>query len=644
MSTRIQSRLGASSVVLLAVAFIAAVIISNQLFQGAKIDLTANHLYTLSDGTERILENIDEPINLYLFWSDKAAEGIPTLRDYANRVREMLEEFEDTADGKIRLSVIDPLPFSEDEDRAAQFGLQGVGLAGSQDPVYLGLAGTDSVDNEEIIPFFQPDKESFLEYDLAQLVSTLSNPERSVIGLVSGVDMAGRFDPQTQQMQQPWVVYTQVEQLFEIRSLGTTFDSIDDDISLLWIVQPKDLSNATLYAIDQFVLRGGKAIIFVDPLADSDPAPPMQGMPPGMPPMGQGSDLPALFDAWGIEFSAGDVVADAQLALQISAGASRRPMRHFGYLGVTTEQLDQDDVVTAELSTINLATAGHFSLKENSPATLVPLFTSSASAATMPSSRFSFLQDPSTLQDGFTPTGTAYVLAARVSGVLPSAFPSGKPETAVSDEGADDSSADSSNSPGDTAEDAGHLVQATGPVNLIVVSDVDMLGDQMWVQLQSFFGQRVANAFASNGAFLINALDSLAGSSDLISVRSRETYSRPFTRVEELRVDAEARFRETEQRLQSELAATEQRLGELQSSREDAGNMLMTPEQQQEIDSFIDQRTEIRKELRAVQRGLDTDIERLGTVLKIINIALVPVLLAGFVLIALWRRNRVVTR
>jgi ABC-type uncharacterized transport system involved in gliding motility auxiliary subunit len=639
MSTKIQQRLGASSVVLLAVAFIAAVIISNQLFQGAKIDLTENRLYTLSDGTKRILESIDEPINLYLFWSDKAAEGIPSLRDYANRVREMLEEFQGAADGKIRLSVIDPLPFSEDEDRAAQFGLQGVGLPGSQDPVYLGLAGTDSVDNEEIIPFFQPDKESFLEYDLAQLVSTLANPERTIIGLVSGVDMAGRFDPQTQQMQQPWVVYTQVEQLFEIRGLGTAFDLIADDISLLWIVQPKDLSNATLYAIDQFILRGGRAIIFVDPLADSDPAPPMQGMPPGMPPMGQGSDLPILFDAWGIEFSAGDVVADAQLALQISAGPSRRPMRHFGYLGITTEQLDHDDVVTAELSTINLATAGHFALKENSPATLEPLLSSSTSAATMPSSRFSFLQDPSTLQDGFTPTGTAYVIAARVSGVLPSAFPSGKPVTTVSSEDGDTQS----DTTGDTG-DAGHLTEATGPVNLIIVGDVDMLGDQMWVQLQSFFGQRIANAFASNGAFLINALDSLAGSSDLISVRSRESYSRPFTRVEELRVDAEARFRATEQRLQSELAETEQRLSELQSSREDAGNMLMTPEQQQEIDRFIDQRTEIRKELRAVQRGLDTDIERLGTVLKVINIALVPVLLAGFVLIAVWRRNRAAAR
>jgi ABC-type uncharacterized transport system involved in gliding motility auxiliary subunit len=636
MSTKIQRRLGASSLVLLAVAFMAAVIISNGLFQGAKIDLTENRLYTLSDGTKRILESIDEPINLYLFWSDKAAEGIPTLRDYANRVREMLEEFADTADGRIRLSVIDPLPFSEDEDRAAQFGLQGVGLPGSQDPVYLGLAGTNSVDDEEIIAFFQPDKESFLEYDLAQLVSTLANPERTIIGLVSGVDMAGRFDPQTQQMQQPWVVYTQVEQLFEIRSLGTAFDSITDDISLLWIVQPKDLSDATLFAIDQFILRGGKAIIFVDPLADSDPAAPMQGMPPGMPPMGQGSDLPQLFDAWGIEFSAGDVVADAQLALQISAGANRPPMRHFGFLGITTEQLDQDDVVTAELSTINLATSGHFALKENSPATLEPLFASSASAATMPSSRFSFLQDPSTLQDGFTPTGTAYVIAARVSGVLPSAFPSGKPATTVSSEGGD--------IPGETAEDTGHLTESTGPVNLIVVADVDMLGDQMWVQLQSFFGQRIANAFASNGAFLINALDSLAGSSDLISVRSRESYSRPFTRVDELRVDAEARFRATEQRLQSELADAEQRLGELQASRADAGNMLMTPEQQQEIDRFIDQRTEIRKELRAVQRGLDTDIERLGTVLKVINIALVPVLLAGFVLIAVWRRSRVAAR
>lgn len=630
MSTEHQRRLGLSGIALLAVAFIAAVIVSNQLFKGWRIDLTENNLYTLSDGTKRILADIDEPLNLYYFWSDKASEGIPSLRDYAGRVREMLEEFEDAADGRIRLSIIDPLPFSEDEDRAAQFGLQGVSLAASPDPIYLGLAGTNSVDDEEIIPFFAPDKEAFLEYDLAKLVSTLAEPERTVIGLVSGVDMTGSFDPQMQQMRQPWVAYTQVSQLFEVRNLGTSFESIPDEVSILWIVQPKNIGNATLYAIDQFIMRGGKALVFVDPLADSDPAAPMQGMPQGMPPMGQGSDLPSLFNAWGLEFSSSSVVADAQLALQISAGSGRRPMRHFGYLGITTEQLNQEDVVTAELSTINMATTGHFSVAEGKELALEPLFTSSPSASPIAASRFSFLPDPSTLQNGFVPSGTPYVLAARITGVLPSAFPDGKPAMTVSSEDGDTQAGD----------DAAHLSESTESANIVVVGDVDMLGDQLWVQVQSFFGQQIANAFASNGAFLVNALDSLAGSSDLISVRSRESYSRPFTRVEELRVEAEARFSETEQRLQNELSDTERRLSELQSSREDSGNMLMTPEQQAEIDRFIEQRSSIRKELRAVQRGLDQDIERLGTVLKIINIGLVPLLLTGFVLFAVWRRHR----
>lgn len=630
MSTKTQKRLGSSSLLLLAVAFIATVIISNELFSGWRIDLTENKLYTLSEGTKRIAESIDEPINLYFYFSDQATANIPSLRAYAVRVREMLEEFENAADGKINLSIIDPLPFSEDEDRAAQLGLQGVRLGGAPDAVFLGLAGTDSVDNEAVIPFFQPDKEAFLEYDIAKLVSTLANPERSVIGLVSAIDMAGSYDPQTQQMSQPWVIYQQIQQLFEVRDLGTTFQEIPEEVSLLWVVQPRDLGNEALYAIDQFIMAGGKAIIFVDPVADSDPAQPVQGMPPGMPPMGQGSDLPALFNAWGVEFSGSDVVADAQLALQISSAASRRPIRHFGYLGVTSEQLDASDVTTADLSSINLATSGHFSVAENGAAILQPLFTSSTSASTIAATRFSYLPDPESLQDGFVPSGTAYVLAARVSGTLPSAFPAGPPPDSVSTED------------GDTEDDTpvGHLGESAEPANLIVVADVDMLGDQMWVQVQSFFGQQIANSFASNGAFVVNALDSLAGSSDLIAVRSRGTYTRPFTRVEALRVDAEARFRETEQRLQDELAETEQRLGELQSSREDSGNVLLTNEQQDEIDRFIDQRAAIRKELRAVQRDLDKNIELLGTILKSINIALVPLLLTAFVLIALWRRNR----
>jgi len=633
MSKKIQRRLTASNLLLIGLAFIAAVIVSNQLFRGWKIDLTDNKLYTLSDGTKRILENIDEPINLYFYFSDKATANVPSLRDYANRVRELLQEFASAADGNINLQFIDPLPFSEEEDRAAQFGLQGVGIAGGTDPIYMGLAGTDSVDNVEIIAFFQPDKEAFLEYEIARLVSTLGHPERAVIGLVSAVTMSGDFNPQTQRMLDPWVVYQQASQLFDIRDLGTDFNAIDSDIGLLWIVQPRSLSANTQYAIDQFIMRGGKALIFVDPDAEADPAPPMQGMPQGMPPMGQSSDLPLLFESWGIEYAADQVVADAQLALQISSPRSGQPMRHYGYLGLTANEINAEDIVTADLNTINLGTTGHFSVSEDSSITAEPLLTSSQSAKTMPSARFNFLPDPSVLQDGFSATGMEYVVAARVSGSLNSAFPNGAPVMSVDSGDGDSSIAE----PGPGAD---HIADSAVPVNLIIVADVDMLSDQMWVQVQNFFGQQIANAFASNGAFVINALESLSGSPDLIGVRSRASYTRPFSRVEELRVEAESIYRQTEQRLQSELQDTEARLGELQSSRADAGSMLMTPEQQAEIDRFIDQRSEIRKELRAVQRDLDKNIESLGSVLKVLNIALVPVLLTVFALFSVWRRSR----
>ena len=631
MSTSSQRNISTTSLLLLALAFITAIIVSNQLFSGWRIDLTENRLYTLSDGTRQILENLDEPINLYFYYSDSASENAPTIRSYANRVQEMLNEFRLAAGGNIKLTVIDPLPFSEEEDRAAQFGMQGIGLAGSPDPIYLGLAGTDSVDNEAVIPFFQPDKEQFLEYDIARLVSTLAIPQRKIVGLVSGAPMGGDFNPQTQQMDPPWVIYEQAQQLLEVRNLGADIDVIDDDIGLLWIVQPKNLSDATLYALDQFILGGGTAMIFVDPLAESDPAPPLQGMPPGMPPQGQSSDLPKLFSAWGIEFSTSDVVVDAQLALPISAGPGGRPMRHPALLGLTEAELNGDDVVTADLNTINIGVAGHLRVAEDSAATFEPLLSSSRASGVLESARFSFLPDPSSLFNGFVPSDENYVIAARVSGVLPSAFPDGPPATDIAadaEEGDED------------APVAEHLAQSADPVNLIVVADVDILSDRLWVQQQNFFGQRIANAFASNGAFVVNALESLLGSAELIAVRSRATYSRPFTKVEELRVDAEARYRETEQTLQNELAETERRLGELQSSRQDTGNILMTPEQQEEIDRFIDQRAAIRKDLRAVQRDLDKNIEQLGTVLKVANTALVPLLLTLFVLIAVWRRNR----
>lgn len=644
MSTSSQRNLNATSLVLLALAFIAAVIISNQLFKGLRIDLTDNKLYTLSDGTKRIVEKINEPINLYFYFSDRGTENIPSLRSYANRVRELLEEIEDEADGKIRLSVIDPVPFSEEEDRAAQFRLQGVQIAASPDTIYMGLAGTNSVGDEETIPFFQPDKEEFLEYDLAKLISTLAQPERQAVGLISGVRMSGDFNPQTQQMQEPWAIFQQAQQLFDVRALGTAVETVPEDVGLLWIVQPKTLPDGTLYAIDQFILRGGKALIFVDPLAEADPSAAPQGMPAGMPPQGQGSNLAQLFDAWGLEYTTEEVVADAQLALQISSGMTGRPVRHLGLLGITAAELDRDDVITAGLDTVNVGVAGRLS-PGNSELAFAPLVRSSRNAALIPTSRFSFLPDPAALHRDFAPTGEEYVIAARLSGNFPAAFPEGPPSPREDDdEGPIEDQPDAADvvegdeeAPGGSAP---HLAEASGSGNVIVVADVDLLSDRMWVQVQNFFGQRIANAFADNGAFVINALDNLSGSNDLIDVRSRASYSRPFTVVAELRVEAEARFQETEQRLQRELEDTERRLAELQSAREDSGNILMTGEQQAEIDRFIDRRAEIRQELRAVQRGLDRDIERLGTILKSVNIGLVPLLLTVFVLFAVWRRSR----
>ncbi len=631
MSKAQQTQLGALAIALLALGFIAAVMVSNTLLKGWRLDLTENKLYTISEGTRKVLADISEPINLYFFFSDEATEEVPFLRSYAFRIQEMLEEFVSAANGKLILSVVDPIPFSEEEDRASQFGLQSISLGTLSENVFLGLAATNSIGEQETIPFFQPAKESFLEYDLAKLIYSLARTDKTVIGLLSGVAMTVGFDPQTQQMREPWVVTNQARQLFEIRTLNSTLTEIDEEIDLLWLVQPKDLSDTALYAIDQFIMAGGNALIFVDPLAEIDMAaagPNPQAMMPGGP-----SALQPLLDKWGVIFSPNQVVVDDQFALSVSGGFGQRPIRHLGLLGVDRTGLNAEDIITAELNSINVGTAGFFTLAEESRAQLAPLITSSANAATLPADRFRFLPDPQTLRDDFAPSGESYTIAARLEGELPSAFPDGPPPVPA----LDDAQADQ---PPAAARE--HLAASAGAVGVILVADVDLLSDRLWVEVRRIFGQQIPSAFANNGDFVINALDNLTGSADLISIRSRASFARPFTTVEALRREADAKFRATEQRLEAQLDETEQRLGELQAARSDGNSLLLTPEQQAEVDRFIAERSRIRKELRAVRRDLDKDIERLGTRLKIINIALVPALItiAALVMLLLSRRRR----
>jgi len=625
MSVARQRTYAYGSLAVLFAGLVAAVIASNTLLTGLKLDLTENRLYTLSDGTRNLLADLPEPINLYYFFSDRSTEGIQVLRDYSIRVGEMLEEFVVASNGVLRLEQIDPLPFSEDEDRAAQFGLRDLGLGTlGGDSIYFGLAATNTVGDEAVIEVFDPDEAASLEYDLGRLIYSLATPEKSVVGLLTGVPMTGGFDPQTQQVREPWVIGQHIRQLFEVRNLTAGLETIDDDVNLLWLVHPTNLPETTLYAIDQFLMRGGRALIFVDPLAEVATA-----MPD---PTGVGaatsSDLEPLFSAWGLQFDPTQVVADSARALSVNMGTGR-PVRHIGLIGLEAADMAQSEIVSAGLDTINLGTAGHLAVADNAPITLVPLLRSSSESALLPAPQFQFLQDPSALQDSFSPGGSEHVLAVRIEGPLPSAFPDGPP-----------GAADSLLPPPE-----GHLgsVEQSG---IIVVADVDMLSDRLWVQMQrSLLGQQLAAPFANNHDFVASAVANLTGSEDLIGLKSRETYDRPFDRVLDLQREADARYRETEQQLQAELAETERRLGELQAAREDSGSLLMSPEQEAELDRFREEQLRIRQELRTVQRELDSSIEGLGTALKLFNIVIFPLGLglAALLVYAIGRARRAST-
>jgi len=609
-----RKALTGSALAILAVLLVAVLMLVNALFRGASVDLTENRLYTLSDGTRNILASIDEPINLYLFYSDKGTQDLPQLRTYYTRVREMLQEMAARADGKLRVEVIDPLPFSEDEDRASSFGLQAVPLGA--DKIFFGLAGTNSTSGRAAIPFLQPDKEAFLEYDVAKLIHELETPRKPVVGLLTDLPMTPDFDVQTQQMRQPWAVYQQWMQLFDMRKLDpAALTAIDDDIDTLVVVQPKNLSDDAQYAIDQFVLRGGHLLAFVDPDAELDAAGADPGNPMAAMMADRSSDLPKLFKAWGVTYDPGQVLLDRALALPISLGEAQAPVRHPGILGLGAAELNRDDVVTANLDTVNVSSAGHFELAGDAAGLkMVPLIQSTSDAMSVPAERLKMLGDPSALLTGYQPAGSPFVLAARLSGTFRTAFP-------------------------ERAEDGG-LKESSGEGQIVLVADTDILSDRLWVQIRPFFGQQIMNAFANNGDFAVNAVDNLAGSSDLISIRGRATSQRPFTTVDALKRGADERFRAKEQELQTELSETERKLNELQSAKSQDEAQILSPEQQAEIDNFLARKLEIRKELRQVRAHLDAEIEALGTRLKVINIMLVPLLVTLAALGFAWLRNQ----
>ena len=625
MSAQKGKSVTAIGLIVLAILFLLINMVSNNLFTSSRIDLTQNKLYTLTEGTRNIVNNIEEPITVYLFYSDKASEDVPQLRTYAARVTELLKEYEQLSNGNVVLNIVDPVPFSEEEDQAASFGLQAIPVGATGENVYFGLAASNAVGDTEVLPFFQPQREQFLEYDISKLLYNLGNPKKTVVGILTQLPMFGGFDIETTQMTKEWAIVAQMRQLFELKNLDIATDVIEEDIDLLMVVHPKNLSEPTQYAIDQFVMRGGRAMFFVDPHSEID-IPVRQQNSPLEVEGGRTSSLKKLFDAWGVEFDTTKVVLDRKYALTVG-GAHQGQSRHYGLLAITKDNIDSDDVTTSELEVISMGVAGAISAREGSSIKFTPIVNSSDDAALIEATRFRFLPDLSQLSEGFEPTGEPFTLIARVQGKLDSSFKNGRPM--MSEAKAVDES-----------KYGEHLESTKEDANLFIVADTDMLSDRMWVQVQEFFGQQIFNAWANNGDLVINTADNFAGSSDLIGIRGRETSTRPFELVNDLRLAADQKFRSTEQRLQAELAETEQKLVELQKVRDDSDELMLSPEQEAEIKRFQLEKIKVRKELRQVRHSLDLEIEKLGSKLKFINIGLVPIIISILALILLVVRSR----
>jgi|KBSSwiStaDraftv2_1062776.scaffolds.fasta_scaffold05026_8 ABC-type uncharacterized transport system involved in gliding motility auxiliary subunit len=618
-----RSTLGGSALLALALLLVGLTVLFDHALRGWRLDLTANHLYTTAPGSDRILKSLKEPINLYFFYSEKPATQMPDIATYGVRVREFLEEIVARSGGKVRLHVVDPQPFSEDEDRASELGVHGRPLDAAGNQLYFGLAGTNSTDGHQAIEFFDPKKEEFLEYDVVKLIYQLASPKKPVVGWLSSLPMTTGFDQQTGQMREPWAIYSQAQQLFDVRPVDAASGKIDPDVNVLVIAHPKNLTAAMQFAIDQYALRGGHIAMFVDPLADAD----QSGADPQNPMAAMQADKSSqpgpLLAAWGVQFNPKQVVADRGHALQVSTRQSDSPVLHLGILGLNSSDFTRGDVITAGLSSVNVATAGNLEPMKDTKTKFEPLLVSSTDAALLPVERFAMLFDPNTLRDGFKPTGKRYTMGARVVGNVKTAFPAGPPAGVTLPAG------------------QSALKESAKPLNLVVFADTDMLTDYLWVHAQSVFGQRVEQVFANNGDLVLNTLDNLAGSADLISVRGRASFSRPFDRVEQLRHVADDQFRAKERELEQQLRDTEEKLTALQSRRNDKSAMILSPEQEKELDNFQDEKLRIRKELRAVRAGLDKDIKGLGNELKIVNIIVVPIVFAVVaLLIGLWRRRQ----
>lgn len=602
--------------VLATVAFVLVLLGSNWLLSGARLDLTEQKIYSLSDGTVNIVKNLQQDIELTLFFSDKNSQDLTALRSYAQRVKELLTEYVLLSNNRLTLKLVDPEPFSEAEDLAAEMGLQSVPISNGQS-IYFGLSAKNAQGDDAVLTFIQPDKEAFLEYEISELIYRLSQSSTQVVGLMSSLPIRGGFDMQAGGNTPPWAIYEQLDQLYDVRWVDEQLTDLDKDMKLLILVQPTQLDEESLYELDQFVMKGGKLIVFVDPKAETKQASPMDLADDEA--LGTNS-LQRLFDQWQLAYHTDEIVVDNRYGLTISMGQGMPPVRHLGLLGVQADGLNPNEIATSELEVINFASAGRLKSTNSDSESGVQfeaLVWSSNDSQTINSNEYNLIQDPASLLRDFVAADDSFVMAARLSGAAQSAFTS-KPQ--------------GSDYQGDHEGSIDNL-------NVMVIADTDLLTDRLWVQVQNFFGQRIVQPWADNGAFVNNLVEQYLGSTDLINIRSRGRFTRPFEVVQDIQQQAESVYLANEKALQQQLQETEQQLALLEQQR-DKDTLTLSPAQELALDNFQHEKLRIRKALRDVQHELDKDIEQLGSSLKLVNIAVMPLLLT----LLLWLLVRIKLR
>jgi ABC-type uncharacterized transport system involved in gliding motility auxiliary subunit len=577
----------------------------------ARADLTDGKLYTLSDGTKQILRNLQTPVKLKLYISQ--GENVPVpLRSFAERVEDLVREFKSVAGQNLVIERYNPKPDSEEEDAAQLDGIDAQQLV-TGEQFYLGAA-VSQLDRKQTLSAITPQRERLLEYDFIRAIARVANPERPKIGLMAGLPVLGeRFNPYTRQRSDPWVLATELKREFEVKEVPLTAKEIDKDINVLLLIHPKDMQPEQEYALDQFVLRGGKLIAFVDPYAYFDQTPTM----PGMPAMPSSSSLPTLFKAWGIEFDPAKVVSDVVFG---SGGGQRYTPT---VLSLNRTALARDDVVTASIETLLYAFGGAFQVKPVEGLKVTELIRSSPNAMLVDNSMATKSGDEAT--KSFRPLGKPLPLALRITGKFKTAFPDGL-------------SIDKKPQPNTPA-----LRESASENSVILVGDVDMLADGAAVDIQDVFGRKVVVPSNGNLALALGMVEQFAAGNDLISLRSRATAFRPLTVVRELEAEAQKQYFGKIQALEDDLQKTNAKLQELQKAQGAAGRggQILSAEQQAELERFRKRVAETRLELKEVRRSLRQDAEALVFWTKVVNIALMPILvaLAGLA-VALIRRRR----